>query len=72
LEDAVRELRPRFVVAGVLARTDAAPVDLADLPAVAPDYVERFRAGTKPTVPKSWWRGNHQLVVVLERRPAGS
>jgi len=66
---AIRERRPRFVVAGVLDRLGAPSVDVAALPEVRSAYVPRFRQGFRPTVGvNSWWRDNDQIVVVLERK----
>jgi hypothetical protein len=60
---------PRFVVAGVLNRMDGSAIDVAAVPAVASAYGVAFRTGEKPTgAVRSWWRGNDQIVTVLERR----
>jgi hypothetical protein len=68
VEETVRELRPRFVVGGILSHPDATSTVVAGLPSLAREYAERFRAGVKPTVPvRSWWRDNDQIVVILER-----
>jgi hypothetical protein len=72
-EPALQQRRPRYLVAGVIRREGAVPVDVAASPAVAADYALRVRFGEKPTVPfTSWWRGNRQIVYVFERRTRAS
>lgn len=69
VESEVGTAPPTFIVGGVRTNVDGSLVDAADLPAVRGAYVLRFRAGNRPTVPlRSWWRGNDQIVEVLERR----
>jgi hypothetical protein len=64
----IRSVQPRYLVTGVLGRTDAPAIDIAVLPWIRSDYETRFRLGKRPTVPfDGWWRGNDQIVSVLER-----
>ena len=65
----IPEARPRFLVAGILNRQGSLPIDVAALPGVEADYRVRARFGESPT-PKiaSWWRGNRQVIYLLERR----
>jgi hypothetical protein len=66
---AIRGRRPDYLVLGRLDRKGAKPVDLAQHPAVLREYVLRahFGAVTTPHHP-GWWKGNHQVVYVLERK----
>ncbi len=65
----IRARSPRFVIAGVLAMPDAAPTDMTALPILQSDYEPVFRAGATPTIPiAGWWRGNDEIVAVLERK----
>lgn len=67
---AIESLRPRFLVAGLLMREEGEPVDVGQLPPVLGAYRLRARYGERPTVPvNGWWRGNRQVIEVLERRP---
>ncbi len=44
-------------------------VDLSELPEIRDTYVVRARFGDTPTVAvDGWWRGNRQIVYVMERR----
>jgi hypothetical protein len=64
----VRSAQPRFIVTGILDRMSGPPIDVAALPPIRSDYEVRFRVGTRPTAPDNWWwRGNDQIVAVLER-----
>jgi hypothetical protein len=70
---AIREGRPRFVVAGWLERRGAAFVDVAALPWMARTYRLRATFGERWT---SWdtaytWRGNRQRIYVFERLDRG-
>lgn len=66
---AIESLRPRFLVAGVLLREDGTTEDVAALNPVLAAYSVRARYGERPTVPfRSWWRGNRQVISILERR----
>ncbi len=69
IEASAQALRPRFLVGGVLNRLTGEAVDVASSPAIRAAYRVRYCAGLVPTAAsRSWWRGNHQLVCILERR----
>ena len=66
---AIRGRRPEYLVVGRLDREGAGPVDLAQHPAVLRGYVLRARFGAVTTSRyPGIWKGNHQLVYVLERK----
>lgn len=68
-ENAARDLRPQWILAGVQMRASGPPDDAARAPWIAAGYTERARFGARSTPPYvSWWRGNDQLVYVFERR----
>jgi hypothetical protein len=68
----IPSVHPRFVVTGVLERTNRPPIDVAALPAIRSDYDVHFCLGKQSTPADNfWWRGNHQIVSVLERKSAG-
>jgi 4-amino-4-deoxy-L-arabinose transferase-like glycosyltransferase len=67
---AISELKPRFLVAGVLQRSEGSSVDIAALPEVKASYTVLLRVGEQPTVSISWWfHGNRQIIYTLERMP---
>jgi 4-amino-4-deoxy-L-arabinose transferase-like glycosyltransferase len=67
----IRDAMPRLVVAGVLMRPDHSVDSAAEWPELA-GYRITLRVGEKPTPPfLNWWRGNEQIVVVLERKAPG-
>jgi hypothetical protein len=69
----VSALQPRFVVAGVLCRPGRPAVEVVGEPALKRDYLFRIRFGEAPTPPREdWWRGNDQIVDVLERKDAAA
>lgn len=60
---------PRILLVGVRMRIGLPPVDVSALPGIRENYAVRLRFGDTPTVPvDGWWRGNRQIVYVLERR----
>ncbi len=66
---AAARLEPRFLVVGVKNRPGLPAVDLSELPEIRNAYVVRARFGDTPTVAMDgWWRGNRQIVFVMERR----
>ncbi len=67
-ESEISARRPRYAVVGVLEREAGPALDVAALPALRDAYAVRFRKGSKPTPGvRSWWRGNDEIVTVLER-----
>lgn len=70
----ITALQPRFVLAGVLSRGDGSSVDASAAPAIAAHYAVAFEVGGKSTAPyREWWRGNDQIVYVLDRKdPSGN
>ena len=66
---AAARLQPRFLVVGVQNRAGQPAVDLSALPEIRSAYAVRIRIGDTPTpAVDSWWRDNHQIVYVMERR----
>jgi hypothetical protein len=69
IADAAARLRPRFLVVGVQNRPGQPAVDLSALPEIRSNYAVRIRIGDTPTpAVVGWWRDNHQIVYVMERR----
>lgn len=67
--DAAARLQPRFLVVGVQNRAGQPAVDLSALPEIRSAYAVRIRIGNTPTpAVTGWWRDNHQIVYVMERR----
>jgi len=67
-ERAVRDAAPARIVAGIQTLKNGATDDAALEPWIAEHYRVAARYGSRPTVPKPvWWRGNDQVVYVLER-----
>jgi hypothetical protein len=61
--------RADFLVLGRLAQSEGEPLDLAQHPAVRRNYVLRSRFGEAASPPEpGWWRGNRQVVYVLEKK----
>ena len=61
--------RPRYLVVGKLSEQGAPPTDLAQHPAVLRAYALRSSYGSTTTPYRSgWWKGNHQVVYVFERK----
>jgi hypothetical protein len=71
LSAVLAEERPRFVVGGVLNRPDGPPVEVAEEPWLRSSYARRARFGEEATAcDDAWWRGNREIIDVLERRQA--
>ncbi len=67
--DAIATHEPRWVVAGVSAGAGAVDGQLLDHPEIRDEYVVRFRAGRRATPSDpGGWRGNDEMVCVLERK----
>jgi 4-amino-4-deoxy-L-arabinose transferase-like glycosyltransferase len=65
----IRARRPHFIVAGVLQKEGRDPIDIAAIPMVRRGYKLRARFGVYPTpANEGWWRGNQQIIYVLERK----
>jgi 4-amino-4-deoxy-L-arabinose transferase-like glycosyltransferase len=66
---AIRGRVPGFLVTGQLERENTSPLDTARHPAVERGYVLRARFGENTTPsPPGWWRGNRQVIYVLEKK----
>jgi 4-amino-4-deoxy-L-arabinose transferase-like glycosyltransferase len=66
---AIRSRRPHYLVLGKLEEKGSPTLDLAQHPAVLRGYVLRSSYGSVATPFHSgWWKGNHQVVYVFERK----
>ena len=69
MDDAVRDLSPDVVLAGVLQQPTGPAEDAARAAWARSGYALRARFGSRPTVPVAgWWHGNDEIVDVFERR----
>jgi hypothetical protein len=66
---AAARLEPRLLVVGIMNRIGQPAVELSELAEIRSAYAVRIRIGeTLTPAVDSWWRGNRQIVYVMERR----